>query len=189
MALVNRPTSAGWYLVSFGLIGTAIAIALTGWNQMVEVVSTMQRKPMPGTHEIAIAGGMTTLYYEHRSRIGDREYAAPPDLTFACAVRDQTGKPLPLRHSAGSTTYDAGGFAGRNVFDVDINVPGAYVIACDGDPAKPYVVAVGGGIGAWLVVAIVGASLPGLAGILVIVIVALKRRRWFARNRGVPTDT
>jgi hypothetical protein len=181
VALEDRPTSAGWYLVAFGLIGTALAIAWTGFNQMVEVVATMQRVEMPGTHEIVLAGGKTTIYYEHESKLRDRHYSSPKDLAFSCALRDQTGKPLALRPSAGKTTYSAAEYAGRNVFDVDIAVPGAYVLTCDGK--EPYVVSAAGGIGAWIVVAIVGLLLPGLAGVFVIVFVTIKRRRWHARQR------
>jgi hypothetical protein len=187
-ALPDRPTSAGWYLVAFGLLGCGLAIALTGWNQMVEVIETMQRRVLPGTHEVALTNGRTTIYYEHQARVGDKHYSSPPDLTFRCSVTDLAGTPYNLMATGpAKTRYSVSDFSGRSVLEVDIAVPGAYMLSCDG--SQPYVLAVGGGLGAWLIVAIAGGSFPGLAGVIVIVFVTIKRRRWRARNPGVKTDT
>jgi hypothetical protein len=175
----SRPTSAGWYLVAFGLLGIAIAIALTGYNQMNEVVETMQRRVMPGTHEMPFANGRTMIYYESQSRIGDQHYATPEDLTFQCSLRDLVGKPIDLRKVV-TTTYSASDFTGRSVWEVEIAVPGNYVLSCDG--RAPYVLAIGGGIGAWAIVAIAGGLVPGSAGLFVVVFVTLKRRRWHRRR-------
>lgn len=179
-ALEDRPTSRGWYLIAFGLIGTALAIAWTGFNQMREVVSTMQRRAMPGSHEVALAGGRATIYFESRSELDRKTYEAPDDLAFGCALLRLDGKPHPLIPVTTKIEYDAAEFKGRAIFDVDVTAPGAYTLRCDG--AQPYVLAVGGGIGAWRIVAIAGGSLPGLAGLIVIVLVTIKRRRWFARH-------
>ncbi len=185
--LADRPTSAGWYLVAFGLIGSALAIALTGYNQMTEVVATMQRRVMPGVHEVALAGGQASLYYEHVSEVANKPYEAPRDLTFSCTVRDLRGKALKLDGVTAKVTYSLGAYAGRKVYDVDVSTPGTYTLACES--SQPFVLALGGGMGAWLVVAIVGGLIPGTAGLIVIAIVTIKRRRWFARNPGKTTDT
>lgn len=185
--LPDRPTSAGWYLVAFGLIGSALAISLTGFNQMREVVDTMQRRVMPGVHEVALAGGKASLYYEHRSEIKDTTYETPQDLTFTCSLRDQRGKTLKLEPITGKVTYSVGPYSGRKVWDVDVMAPGSYNLACDAE--RPFVLSLGGGIGAWLVVAIVGGLVPGLAGLIVIAFVTIKRRRWFKQNPGKATDT
>lgn len=176
----DRPTSRGWYLVSFGLIGTAIAVSLTGWSQMREVVSSLQRHPMPGSAEVALADGRAILYYEHESRFDNRDYATPPDLAFHCTVTNLQGKPLALRPVTVESSYAAGPYVGRNVFDLDIVAPGSYTLTCDGP--QPFVVAVGGGIGAWKLVSIVGGIVPGLPGLIVAVIVTIKRRRWRAEQ-------
>ena len=47
----------------------------------------------------------------------------------------------------------------------------------------PFMLSVGGGIGAWFIVALVGALMPGLAGLIVILVITIKRRRWFKRQR------
>lgn len=176
----DRPTSRGWYLVSFGLCGIAIAIALTGWNQMREVIATMQRQPMPGSREVALASGRATIYYEHRSSFDNRDYDTPPELTFHCTLKNLNGKPHAMVTPPTKVTYDSGPYAGRNVYDIEVVAPGLYTLTCDG--REPYMLATGGGIGAWLIVAIAGALFPGIAGLTVIVVVALKRRRWHKRQ-------
>jgi len=176
----DRPASRGWYLVSFGLIGIALAIGLTGWTQMREVVVNMQRQLMAGSREIALAGGRATIYYEHSSTFENKDYATPPEMTFSCTLKNLNGKPHVMTAPTVTNTYTSGPYAGRSIYEIDVMAPGNYTLTCDG--AEPYVVAIGGGLGAWFVVAIVGASMPGLAGILVLVILTLKRRRWFARQ-------
>jgi hypothetical protein len=185
--LPDRPTSAGWYLVAFGLIGTALAIALTGFNQMREVVETMQRRVMPGVHEVALAGGKASFYYEHQSEIKDKSYETPEGLTYTCSLRDQRGKSLKLETVTDKVTYNVGPYSGRKVWDVDVVAPGTYNLACDAE--RPFVLALGGGMGAWMIVAIVGGLVPGTAGLIVIVFVTIKRRQWFKRNPGKTTDT
>jgi hypothetical protein len=183
----NRPTSRGWYLVAFGLIGTAIAIAITGFMQMKEVVVTMQRRVMPGKAEIALAPGKSTLYFEQRSVIDEVEYVNDSPVQFTCSVRDANGKAVPLEKPLANVSYSAGDFKGHNVYDMQITSPGIYTLECTG-PTK-FVLSLGGGIGAWLVVALAGGLMPGTAGLIVIVVVTVRRRRWFKRNPGVTSDS
>lgn len=173
----DRPASRGWYLVSFGLIGIAIAIAFTGFAQMSEVVVTLQRHPMPGSQEVALAGGRATIYYEYESSYDNKTYAAPADLPVTCTLKNLNDKPHPLETPPSKVTYSKGPYAGRNLYDVEVTAPGSYTLTCEG--SQPFMISVGGGIGAWFIVALFGALMPGLAGLIVIVIVALKRRRWF----------
>ena len=176
----DRPTSRGWYLVSFGLCGIAIAIGLTGWNQMREVVATMQRQPMPGSREVALAAGLTTIYYERSSTFDNQDYSSPPEMPFTCTVKNLNGKVHPMLPAARKATYTSGPYEGRAVWDIQVSAPGLYTLTCDG--TRPYMLAVGGGIGAWYMVAVAGALFPGLAGLTVILVVTLKRRRWHKRQ-------
>jgi len=177
----DRPVSPGWYGVAFGLVGIAIAIALTGWNQMREVVETLQRKPMPGSHEVALAGGRATIYYEPSSTFDNVDYATPPDMAFTCTLKTLSGKPHPLVAPLAKASYSAGPYEGRAMFDVEVTAPGEYTLTCAGP--QRFVVAVGGGIGAWRIVAIAGALVPGTAGLIVVALVTIRRRRWYARKR------
>ncbi len=176
----DRPTSRGWYLVAFGLCGTAIAIALTGFNQMREVVETLQRKAMPGSQEVALAGGRATIYYEPQSELDNKTYSTPPDLAISCTLANLNGKPHAMQPPARVLTYSSGPYSGRSIYDIDVVAPGSYTLTCQA--REPFVLTVGGGVGAWLVVALAGAMFPGLAGLIVIAIVAIKRRRWRVRQ-------
>jgi len=183
----NRLTSAGWYGVSFGLLGIAVSIALTGFNQMKEAVGGMQRRVMPGDADIVLAPGKATFYYETRSTFEGADFDDDTPLQFQCKLHDQLGHEVRLDKPVGRVTYDIAAYKGHNVFDVMVPAPGTYRLSCTA-PRK-FVLALGGGIGAWLVVAIVGGLLPGLGAIFVAVFVTLKRRRWRARQRAGATLT
>ncbi len=167
--------------MSFGLIGIAIAIAFTGFTQMSEVVATLQRHPMPGSQEIALAGGRASIYYEFNSDYDNKPYATSPDLVVECTLKNLNGKPHPLEAPHANVTYSSGPYAGRSLYDVEVTAPGFYTMTCGG--AQPYMISVGGGIGAWFIVALAGALMPGLAGLIVILVITIKRRRWFKRQR------
>jgi hypothetical protein len=173
--------SAGWYGVVFGLFGTAIAIALTGFNQSNETVTGMQRRLMPGKHEIALAAGRTTLYFEERSEIDGRVIEAPPSLELHCTMTDEAGRQARIETPASDLRYEVERYRGHSALDVQINAPGTYALACQGP--TPFVLALGGGIGAWRVVAIVGGIVPAIAGLLLAALVTIKRRRWHAKQR------
>jgi hypothetical protein len=177
----DRPASRGWYLVSFGLIGIALAIGFTGFAQMSEVVATLQRHPMPGSQEVALAGGRASIYYEYQSSYDNKPYATSPELAVSCTLSNLNGKPHPLDAPHSATTYKSGPYAGRSLYDVEIAAPGLYTLTCEG--AQPFMISVGGGIGAWFLVALFGALMPGLAGLIVILVITLKRRRWFKQQR------
>ena len=141
----DRPASRGWYLVSFGLIGIALAIAFTGFAQMSEVVATLQRHPMPGSQEIALAGGRATIYYEFQSSYDSKPYATSPDLAIACTLKSLSGKPYPLEAPHTNVTYSSGPYAGRSLYDIEVTAPGLYTLTCGG--TQPFMISLGGGIG------------------------------------------
>lgn len=167
--------------MSFGLIGIAIAIAFTGFAQMSEVVATLQRQPMPGSREIALAGGRATIYYEFESNYDNKPYATSPEVAVSCTLANLNGKPHPLEAPHANVTYKSGPYAGRSLYEVEVTAPGSYTLTCGG--TQPFMISVGGGIGAWFIVALAGALMPGVAGLIVILVVTLKRRRWFKQQR------
>jgi hypothetical protein len=172
----QRRTARGWYLVGLGLIGTATAIAVTGFAQMGSTVAGMQRVTMPGRADVTIAGGRSTVYFERRSVVNDDVIEAPDDLRFACTLEEQeTHVAVPLVPAASRTAYDYGDYAGRSVYDFDPKLARAFTITCTG-PQK-FALALGGGIGAWIIVAAAGALMPGLAGVILMLVVFLRRRR------------
>lgn len=174
-----RRTAAGFYFVGIGLVGSALAIVLMGFSQMTDSVSGLQRAVMPGRTEVTLAAGRTTIYLEHRSVVNGVPYELKPDRIL-CTFADAQRKPLELNQVMGRTKYSYGDYAGRSVFDVSIPAPGTYTIECTGSG----VIAVGGGVGTWIVVAVVGGLVPGLGGLALCLVVFLKRRR--QARAGVP---
>ena len=170
----RRRTAGGWYLVGMGLIGSALAIAITAFAQMGSTVEGMRRFVMPGRAELMSSDGLTTIFFERRSSVDGRQVDSPEDLRFACTIEDANHRPIELRQPHATVSYAYGDYAGRSVFDFD-GVPGKVTLACTGP--SPFALAVGGGVGAWIIVAIVGGLVPGLAGVFVLVFVFVKRRR------------
>ncbi len=177
----DRPTSLGWYGVSFGLLVIAGSIAITGFNQMNQSVKGMQRRIMPGRSEIALAEGRALLFYETRSQVEGEVFDDPTPLDFRCTMRDVNGREVPLTQPTGHQSYDTSDFAGSTALEVIIPAPGTYTLECSA--SRRFVLALGSGIGAWLIVAIVGGLFPLLGCIAVTVIVAVKRHRWHKRHR------
>jgi hypothetical protein len=165
---LRRRTAAGWYFVALGLIGCGLAIGMTGFFQMADSVRGLQRSTMPGKTEVTLAAGRTTIYVE--TRVDGVEHVAD---NLQCRMLDGSGKPIELRTANGKVSYSFGGYAGRNAWDVDIMAPGTFAIECSGKGA----IAVGGGIGAWIVVALVGGLVPVLGGLGLAIPVFFKRRR------------
>lgn len=189
----SRMTSKVWYVVAGGLIVIALAIGLTGFSQFMSTVEDMRRVAMPGQAEIVLPAGFSTLYVEHRTVVDgkaiDASWAsgsieAPVGLGFQCALTDPDGKAVPLEHSASSVSYSFGSYEGQSMFDLRAGAAGTYVLACEAP--GPFGVAVGYGVGTWIVVAVVGGLVPGLGGVFTFLLVLIKRRRQRRRAAAAP---
>lgn len=170
-----RATSRVWYLVAAGLLMIGVAIAATGISQSIATVEEMYRVVMPGRAEIVLPPGGTTLYAESRSVVDGKAYEVDGELEFRCGITDAGGKAIPLERASSKVTYSIGGYQGRNVFDIDVAVAGTYVLSCEAP--RSFTLAVGRGVGTWIVVAIVGGLVPAALAVLVFVIVLIKRSR------------
>lgn len=170
-----RRTARSWYLLGVGLIITAITAAATGFYQMSAAVDGLHRQLMPGKLEVTLAAGRSMIYFEHHSRFDGATHDTPAPVTGTCRMTDAQGQEVAFASSAAQVSYAFGGYAGRKAYDVDIRAPGVYTLTCDGP--VPFVVAVGGGLGAWIVVAVVGGLVTGLPGLAVLIVVFVKRRR------------
>jgi hypothetical protein len=166
-------TSKAWYFVAGGLLLAAVMMGLLGVTQFISTVEGMHRVAMPGKAEVVLPVGPTTLYVESRSIIDGKAYQAEEGLSFRCAVTDQAGAAIQLEPSSSSVSYGIGDHAGRNAFDVRIETAGTYTLACEAP--GPFVLAIGRGVGTWIVVALVGALVPGLLGVITLIIVVVLR--------------
>jgi hypothetical protein len=169
----GKLTSRIWYGVALGLIVPGIATTVLGFTQLAEAVEGLQRVVMPGKAEIVLPAGPTTLYGERRSLVGGKAYQNE-ELSFQCRALDPRGGAVRLAPAASRVSYSVGDYAGSSDIDLDIPAAGMYVVECEA-PA-PFVLAIGQGVGAWIVVSIIGAIPIGL-GVLMALIVLIKRSR------------
>lgn len=168
-----------WYLVAGGLVMVAVAVGATGVMQASSTVEEMPRVVMPGRSEVVLPAGTTTLYLETESRVGGTAYVVPGEgVGFACAVRSEAGSTMPVTQPMSKVSYTIGGFSGRNAFDVEIASAGTYILTCDApEGTSQFVIAIGRGIGTWIVVGIVGGLVPFSAAVVLALVVFFRRRR------------
>lgn len=172
-----KMTPRAWYLVAGGLFMVAVAIAGTGVSQFMSTVEGMHRVAMPGREMIILPAGRSTLYVEHRSVVGGEARAVAEAMSFRCGLKDPSGAPLELQAPVSKVTYSLGGYAGRNAFDVQVPMAGEYVLECQAQGEGRFAMAIGQGVGTWIVVGLVGGLVPGMLAVLVFLIVLLKRRK------------
>jgi hypothetical protein len=175
-----------WYVVAlivfcagFGVMAMIIVSRIGG------AAERMMRVAVPGTLQLALdQTGTYTIFHEHRSVLDGQVYAVDGVMGLRIAVRSNaTSELLPLRSTAGAN-YAFGSYAGRSLFDFEIDAPGTYELSAsyaDGRDQPRTVLAVGRGfvgdllttVLLSLVAAFTGA---GLATTLAVV-VFLKRRK------------
>ncbi|HEY1556890.1 MAG TPA: hypothetical protein VGF94_18770 [Kofleriaceae bacterium] len=163
-----------WYGYLFG--GFLVLFAFTlFWIALSSATSTMegmQRVAMPGTAEVALPAGPSTLYLETKSKIGDRVIDSG-DGAFDVHCR-LAG--LELDKPASHVSYSLAGYSGHNLFAVVVDAGGKYQLTCESDGGKPFAIAIGAGVGAWIVIAVL-AVLPLLGGLALLIVTFVRRRR------------
>lgn len=176
-------TSKVWYILAAGLMATAVAIAATAFSQWRSTIEDMPRVVVPGRSEIVLPPGDTTLYAESRSIVNGKAYVLDGAIDFRCGITSASGAQVPIEKPTSQVHYGIGGYEGQNVFDVHAEVGGTYVLECAGDAQKPFVLAIGRGVGTWIVVGLVGGLVPGMLAVAVFVVVLVKRSRQRRRAR------
>lgn len=166
-------TPRAWYLIGVGLMISAVAMALVSFGSMRDTVGGMHRIVVPGRATITLPPGTSTLYAEQRSVVDGKHYDVGGGFAYRCGIDEQTRK-LTFTKATGKITYSIGDFAGHNAWDIDVVEAGDYELVCESE--KPFVMAIGRGVGSAIVVAIVG-LLPFFIGLTVILVVYLKRRK------------
>jgi hypothetical protein len=146
------------YLFGGFLIAFAAAVAGLALSTAISTMEGMQRVQMPGSASITLPVGPSTLYAE-----------SARDVPVECTIAG-----LVLRAPSSSVRYSLAGHRGRKVYDVDVALGGRYELVCRGE--QPFEIAIGAGVGAWIVIAVL-AVLPLLGGIALVIVTAVRRRR------------
>lgn len=169
------------YLFGIALVGFAILVATIAYTVSISTMKDMQRVAMPGQAQILLPSGRSTLYIETRSKVGDTPIdSGPGDFQVQCSAGG-----LALAHPRSHVSYAMAGYKGHNAYDVDVDGGGAYTLVCHSDGNRPFAIAIGAGVGAWIVIAVL-AVIPLLAG-LALLLVTLLRRRARARSSAAAT--
>ncbi len=186
-----KPVSGAWYLLGIGLIVFAAPAAfLFGQGWVEDRVVGMARARMPGHLVVELDPGEYVLYLEERSVLDGRPYYSPPSIGPICSViQPTTGERVPVVGSSSATGYMTWSYSGRPLGSFRVERGGTYRIDCEvplpaGAPARSggpsFVVAVGVGLAAWTVaVPIVVICAAAFAGLVAILVVRSKRRKWF----------
>lgn len=145
------------YLFGGFLIAFACAVAGLALTSAMSTMKGMQRVPMPGRAEISLPAGPSTLYVE--GKVGRFECSAPGLL---------------LEKPTSRVSYSLGGYSGHNAFDVQVGSGGKFELTCSG--GAPFTIAVGAGVGAWIVITVL-AVIPFLGGLALVIVTAIRRAR------------
>lgn len=145
------------YLFGGFLIAFACAVAGLALTTAISTMKGMQRVPMPGRAEISLPAGPSTLYVE--GDVGRFECSAPG---------------LVLEKPTANVSYSLAGYHGHNAFDVQVGSGGRFELVCTG--GSPFVIAVGAGVGAWIVITVL-AVIPFLGGLALVIVTAVRRGR------------
>ncbi|MGE5186961.1 MAG: hypothetical protein ACM31C_33145 [Acidobacteriota bacterium] len=146
------------YLFGGFMIFFAFAVAGLAWISATSTMEGMQRVKMPGTAEVVLPAGPSSLYAESER-----------DLAVDCKAAG-----LALRPPPQPVSYSLAGFRGRKVYDVDVVSGGKYDLACTGE--APFTIAIGAGVGAWQVIVVL-AVVPLAIGLALVIATAVRRRR------------
>jgi hypothetical protein len=158
------------YLFGGVLVLFAFAVAGIAISSAISTMEGMQRVAMPGTAEVTLPAGPSTLYVETRSKLGDRVIESDGDFNFRCDIPG-----VELHKPRSSVRYSMAGYRGHNAFDVEVGSGGRYALTCEPASTPPFVIAIGAGVGSWIVIAVV-AVLPLLGGIALVIVTFVRRR-------------
>jgi hypothetical protein len=146
------------YLFGGFMIAFAFAVAGLALSSATSTMDGMQRVTMPGSAEVVLPIGPSSLYAE-----SERDFAV-----------DCTAAGLVLRAPVAPVRYALAGHRGRKIYDVDVATGERYTLACRGE--APFVVAIGAGVGAWSVIAML-AIIPLAIGLVLVIVTFVRRRR------------
>ena len=146
------------YLFGGFLILFAFAVAGLAWTSATSTMEGMQRVKMPGMTDVVLPAGPSSLYAE-----SERDFAV-----------ECTAAGLALRAPPEPVRYSLAGYRGHKLYDVDVAMGGSYELACRGE--APFTIAIGAGVGAWQVIAVL-AVIPLAIGVVLVIATVVRRRR------------
>lgn len=193
-----RPSRWFYALAALVFVGGWVGFGVLLFRNLWGLGKNLHQVVVPGRAEITLRDpGTYTIYYEHKSVVGDKVYSTAPELSgLECAVTSKvTGARVPLSAARMSGNYEFDGRAGTSVFDFSIHDPGIYELSAEysGDETGPEVVlAVGHDFTMGLLTTIFGslAIVFGsmLVSIVIVVVTIVMRSNAKKRLKAGPGD-
>jgi hypothetical protein len=158
---------------------------------------------VPGSSDITLSQpGKYTVFYEYQAMVGNRIYSTGEDIPGIQVnlVSKESGDEIPLSSAFVNRTYTIGSRSGIGLFDFAIDQPGAYELSAlypavqgqQQEQSPEIVLAVihssaveklFGSIMGTVVGALAIVFIPFVAGVAIIIITFIKRRKASARAR------
>jgi hypothetical protein len=162
---------------------------------------------VPGSSDITLSQeGKYTIFYEYRSLVGNRIYSTGEEIPGLQInlVSKETGNEIPLSGASVNRTYTVGSRSGIGLLDFVIEQPGVYELSASYPPVQGPREGGGGEQNQEIVLAVIHGTaidklfgsitatvasfmavilVPFVAGIVIIVITFIKRRKAVARAR------
>lgn len=183
----GRPSSLGFWLggllIAAGIIGGALWI-VAGLSNFSDAIDDFERVPVGQVGTVDLEAGDYIVYAERGGGL--------PQSSFISGIRmrpagEGRGDEVEFEDYESEFTYDFGGRAGRAQLTFSIEDPGEYQVRIDDGPGTTATTAAfGPSVAGDLVSAIVGlfviAGIGIVLGIILIVVTAIRRRKWRRRS-------
>jgi hypothetical protein len=175
------------------LVVIAISVIVIGLSSATAAIEGMQRVAMPGHAQVVLPVGPSTLYVENRSKVGERVIDTTVDdvrddddegwnawnraAGVACDLDGPPGSPkVALSERMGHVHYSVEDYAGIAAFDVVVDTGGTYQLTCKSNHDLEFAIAIGAGVGARIVIGLLG-LIPMLGGIGLLIVTFVRRFR------------
>jgi hypothetical protein len=178
-----RPTRFWYWAAGAAAVAAVVWLALSlflGLRLMNRQIQGFQRVPIPGQAEVAFAEpGGYTLYFEGLGASDEQATIPSFNVSLTSAV---SGEEVSIRDYGGSVTYDFAAHSGRALGTFWIEEPGRFLLRTEADPRGVEAnVAVGSSVGPaifrTLILTIAGTFSLLMAGVVLAVVVAVRRSR------------
>jgi hypothetical protein len=171
----RTPPSKLWYVAGVAILVGGIGGAVWyGVTTVIGSIDDMQRFVVPGEHELELAAGDHTLYYERTSTVNGVAYHTERVVSLQCGLRFGQ-EPIEMRAPSMNETYTMGSRSGASVAAFTADQKGTYTLDCAHEDG-PVVVAVGDAFSfKVIIIAIVMAFLGLIAGAVTIALTYQRR--------------
>ncbi len=152
----KAPKKIAYFYAVLPFIAGCVICSLLGVKMVRSIMDAGDAYPRmmaPGVENVTLTEpGDYTIFFEHKSVIGNKAYVAPKDAIsgMTCSIRNaETGQEIPVKPSSANMSYSFGSREGTSLFEFTIPSAGNYRIeaAFPGglEPAQKYVLAISKG--------------------------------------------